>query len=168
MKLSIKSIALATMMTVSTISVSTGLALSGSISAASAQTNSRQINRQLQFQPQLCTKSSIIGNWKADIVPGGDDILIHLQISIPAGKATQQGTWKFVGSPGQTLNQGKATASVQGNTVTLQLWKSQSQNNVTIMKKMGTMQGNFQDCGSKISGNGVIDNRDFNFNLSKF
>ncbi|AHJ30760.1 hypothetical protein PN465_18320 [Nodularia spumigena CS-584] len=167
MKLSIKSIALATMMTVSTISVSTGLALSGSISAASAQTNSRQMNQQLQFQPQLCTKASITGNWKGMIVPTSDDIVIHLEMNISPGTAPQQGTWKFVGASG-TLNQGTVKASVQGNAVTLELWKSQLQNNLTIIKKIGTMQGNFQDCGSKISGNGVIDNRNFTFSLSKF
>ena len=168
MKLSIKSIALATMMTVSTISVSTGLALSGSISAASAQTNYRQINQPLRLQGQICSQASITGNWKTDIALGGDDILFHLEISISPGKAPQRGTWKVVGSPGQILDQGTVRASVQGNTVTLELWKSQLQNNARILKKMGTMQGNFQDCGSKISGNGVIDNRDFNFTLSKF
>ncbi len=167
MKLSIKSIALATMMTVSTISVSTGLALSGSISAASAQINFRQINQQPQFQGQICSQASITGNWKGMIVPTGDDIVIHVEISIPSAKAPQQGTWKFVGSS-ETSTQRKAVASVQGNTVTLDLWESKLQNNLTIVKKVATMQGNFQDCGSKISGNALADNKNFTFSLVKF
>ncbi|WP_414550338.1 hypothetical protein [Anabaena sp. CCY 0017] len=167
MKLSIKSIALATMMTVSTISVSTGLALSGSISAASAQTNSRQMNQPLQFQRQICSKASIVGNWKGIIVANGDDATTSLEISIPSGKATPQGTWKFLGASGN-LNQGKAIASVQGNTVTLELWESKLQNNLKTQKKVATLQGNFQNCGSKISGNLLDTQTNFVFNLAKF
>jgi len=163
MKLSIKSIALATMMTVSTVSVSTGLGLLGKISAASAQTNYAQINRQLQFQPQICAKPSIIANWKGIIVAAGDDAATYLEISIPSGKAPQQGTWKFPGES-EPLDQGKAIASVQGNTVTLELWS----NNSGSLKKISTLQGNFQDCGSKISGKLLNTKTNFVFNLAKF
>jgi hypothetical protein len=161
MQLSRKFIAL------TTISVCTGLALSGNVKTVSAQTNYRQISQPLQFQPQLCTKPSIIGNWQGMIVANGDDAATYLEISIPSGKATQQGTWKFLGASG-SLNQGKAIAVVEGNTVTLELWNLQSQNNLNIQKKIATLQGSFQDCGSKIKGNLLSPQTNFVFNLAKF
>jgi hypothetical protein len=167
MKLSVKSIAFAAMMT---ISVSSGVAFSGNISPASANNlqfspNSKQsqINPQLQPKLPVCAGASIIGNWKGGLVAAGDDVVTSVQISVSPGGAIKQGTWKFLGQTG-VFEQGTVIAIVEGDTVTLQLWKQESQSK----NKIVTLKGNFQDCGHKISGKSTDLKTNLVFNFAKF
>jgi uncharacterized Zn ribbon protein len=120
MKLTAKSIALTTLLAVS--SGMTIFAASSQVSATIFQTspaNSAKIN------PVISTSPSIVGNWKGQIVAKGDDAATILEIDVlPQAGSIKQGTWKFWGSDNNkdvVYQSGTLVATVDNSNVVLEL-----------------------------------------------
>ncbi len=128
MTISIKSIALVTL---TTLSLSTGL----TISQASADTAfRRQVRQPVQTQPvfqpsakKYATPVSVKGNWKGSMGNSGDDILTHIELNIGVNN---NGIWKHHGSQynantgkwePKILQQGYLQASNQGSNINIKL-----------------------------------------------
>jgi hypothetical protein len=99
--------------------------------------------------PQITAQASIVGQWKGNMNYQGDDVLTHLELSIPAGGGAA--SWKHIGSKqvnGQwvdaVLKQGSLSRSVEGNQVQLTLHNFYSNSPVLV--------GSFQNGGQKIAG----------------
>jgi hypothetical protein len=114
--LPVKSIILATLMTVS---FSSGMAILGVTSQASANPlPSRQANP-FQINDVITSPSSIVGNWKGSLYPQGDDTSTYVEMVINPG-VSQQGTWKFIGKNNSILDSGTVVVSLSSNNATLE------------------------------------------------
>jgi hypothetical protein len=114
--LPVKSIILATLMTVS---FSSAMAILGGTSQASANPlPSRQANP-FQINDVITSPSSIVGNWKGSLYPQGDDTSTYVEMVINPG-ASQQGTWKFIGENNSAFESGAVVASLSPNNATLE------------------------------------------------
>jgi hypothetical protein len=114
--LPVKSIILATLMTVS---FSSGMAILGGTSQVSANPlPSRQANP-FQINDVITSPSSIVGNWKGSLYPQGDDTSTYVEMVINPG-VSQQGTWKFIGKNNSILDSGTVVVSLSSNNATLE------------------------------------------------
>ncbi len=102
--------------------------------------------------PQLKAPTSIVGQWTGSMNYQGDDVLTHLELSIPLGGGAA--SWRHMGSKqvnGQwvdaVLKQGSLSRSVQGDQVELTL------NN--FYGNSVALEGSFQNGGQKIAGHAV-------------
>ena len=150
MKISIKSLTLATLTT---------LSLTSALTIGSAPVNS-QVTRMQRRQPvqnqqefkssfKLQANFSALGNWQGTMNNKGDDVLTYIQLNISGNN----GTWKHMGSKynAQTdqwedtiLQQGSLTSSTQGMNVTIQMNNFHGANVV--------LEGTATNNGTKIAG----------------
>ena len=114
--LPVKSIVLATLMTVSFSSAMTILGGTSQVSANSLQ--SKQA-RHHQINDVKTSSPSIIGNWKGKLYPQGDDTSTDVEMVINLG-TINQGTWKFLGENNSVIGSGAVLGAVAGNGVTLE------------------------------------------------
>ncbi len=114
--LPVKSIILATLMTVS---FSSGMAILGGTSQASANPLQSLQANQHQIKGVITSPASIVGKWKGYLYPQGDDTSTYVEIVINPG-ASQQGTWKFIGDKNSILDSGTVVASLSPNNATLE------------------------------------------------
>ena len=117
MKLVTKSIALATL-----LAVSSGIGFLGAASQVSATIVQGQQANSNKISQVISSKPSIVGSWKGQIIPKGDDTATSIEIDVlsQAGN-TKLGTWKFWGYDTKTqkdivIQNGTLTATVN-NTV---------------------------------------------------
>jgi len=114
--LPVKSIVLATLMTVSFSSAMTILGGNSQVSANSLQ--SKQV-RHHQTNDVITSSPSIVGNWKGQLYPQGEDTSTSVEMVINLG-AIPQGTWKFIGENNSAFESGAVLGTVAGNEVTLE------------------------------------------------
>ncbi|RUT02372.1 hypothetical protein DSM106972_058500 [Dulcicalothrix desertica PCC 7102] len=122
MKFVTKSIALTTL-----LAVSSGIGFLGAASQVSATMFQGQQANPSKISQIISSKPSIVGSWKGQIIPKGDDTATFIEIDVlsQAGN-TKQGTWKFWGYDTKTqkdivIQNGTLTATVNNNDVILEL-----------------------------------------------
>lgn len=122
MKLVTKSIALATL-----LAVSSGIGFLGAASQVSATIVQGQQANSNKISQVISSKPSIVGSWKGQIIPKGDDTATSIEIDVlsQAGN-TKLGTWKFWGYDTKTqkdivIQNGTLTATVNNKDVILEL-----------------------------------------------
>ncbi|MBD1840015.1 hypothetical protein H6F78_07900 [Coleofasciculus sp. FACHB-64] len=113
--LPVKSIILATLMTVS---FSSTMAILGGTSQVSANPLPSWQANPFQINDVITSPSSIVGNWEGSLYPQGDDTSTYVEMVINPG-VSQQGTWKFIGENNSILDSGIVVASLSSNNVTL-------------------------------------------------
>ncbi|ANV90727.1 hypothetical protein [Picosynechococcus sp. PCC 8807] len=102
----------------------------------------RPIPAQNIFQPQfdLAAPVSLVGLWQGNMGSVGDDVLTNFDVTLSPGG---NGSWKLYGGQ-SVMQQGTASASLQGSNVTIQLNGFSGQ---TVV-----LEGTLQNGGTKISG----------------
>lgn len=119
----VKSLVLATLMTVS---FSSAMAVLGGASQVSANPLQVQQANQNQIKGVIASPPSIVGNWKGSLYSQGDDAVTSVTMVINLG-ATKQGTWGFIGENNTPFESGAVVASVAGNKVTLEYKQANNQ-----------------------------------------
>jgi hypothetical protein len=114
--LPVKSIVLATLMTVSFSSAMTILGDTSQVSANALQSKQASFH---QINDINTSPSSIVGNWKGKLYHQGDDTSTDVEMVINLG-TINQGTWKFLGENNSVIGSGAVLGSVAGNSVTLE------------------------------------------------
>jgi hypothetical protein len=114
--LPVKSIIIATLMTVS---FSSAMAILGGTSQVFANSlPSLQANHN-QIKDVITSPASIVGKWKGYLYPEGDNTSTYVEMVINPG-VSQQGTWKFIGDKNSILDSGTVVASLSPNNATLE------------------------------------------------
>ncbi|OKH46520.1 hypothetical protein NIES2101_24855 [Calothrix sp. HK-06] len=158
MKLTIQSIALTTL-----LAVSSGIAFFGAadqVFAKIAQADQGKISKVISARP------SIVGNWKGLIIPQGDDTSTSIEIDVlPQAGSTKQGTWKFWGYDSQNnknivFQSGTLIATVDNNNVILEL----KDKGKTMMKFQSKLKNSKQLSGESFDGKSQIK---YSINLDK-